>query len=52
MYLYAFAIEPLIYKINLNFNIKGIKIPNHEKTIKTFQHADDTSVCIQTESSY
>ena len=52
MYLYAFAVEPLIYKINLHSNINGIKIPNHEKTIKTFQHADDTSVCIQTESSY
>ena len=41
MILYILFIEPLIYKISQNTLIKGIKIPNCEREIKTIQHADD-----------
>ena len=52
MYLYAFALEPLVQKIENNKHIIGINIPNYEKQIKTIQHADDTTVILRTESSF
>ena len=44
--------EPLIYKISQNTLIKGIKIPNCEREIKTIQHADDITSIITTDTSY
>ena len=52
MLLYALSLEPLIYAINKNNYIKGIKIPNLLDEIKSIQHADDTSVIIENEVSY
>ena len=52
MVLYLLTLEPFINNINSNKNIKGIKIPNYRKEIKTMQHAADTIVIINNESSY
>ena len=52
MILYILCIEPLIYKISQNTLIKGIKIPNCEREIKTIQHADDITSIITTDTSY
>ena len=52
MILYILCIEPLIYKISQNTLIKGIKIPNCEREIKTIQHADDINSIITTDTSY
>ena len=47
MFLYALGLEPLIFKINSNPNIQGIKLPNSSKESKSLQHADDTIVIIK-----
>ena len=52
MLLYIFCIEPLIYKINNNPRIVGLKIPNCSEPIKTIQHVDDMTVIITTDRSY
>ena len=52
MFLYALGLEPLIFKINQNPQILGIKIPNIKNQIKSFQHADDTMVIIRDQKSY
>ena len=52
MFLYALGLEPLIFKINQNPQILGIKIPNMKNQIKSFQHADDTTVIIRDQKSY
>ena len=44
--------EPLIFKINANTFIQGIKLPNLHKQIKSLQHADDTIVIIKNTNSY
>ena len=51
MILYVLSLEPFIHKININENIKGIKIPNFKQEIKTTQHVDDTTVVIKNETS-
>ena len=52
MFLYALGLEPLIFKINQNPQILGIKILNIKNQIKSFQHADDTTVIIRSQTSY
>ena len=52
MFLYVLSLEPFINKININKNIKGVKVPNFKEEIKTTQHADDTTVIIKNEISY
>ena len=52
MDLYILSLEPLIYKINNNPNIKGIHTHNLNKEIKTVQHADDNTVIITTSTSF
>ena len=52
MFLYALGLEPLIFKINSNPNIQGIKLPNNSKETKSLQHADDTIVIIKIKKSY
>ena len=52
MFLYALGLKPLIFKINHNPQILGIKIPNIKNQIKSFQHADDTTVIIRDQKSY
>ena len=52
MFLYALGLEPLIFKINANTLIQGIKLPNLHKQIKSLQHADDTIVIIKNTNSY
>ena len=52
MFLYALGLEPLIFKINSNPNIQGIKLPNNSKETKSLQHADDTIVIIKNKKSY
>ena len=52
MIIYALVIEPLAINIKNNADIKGITIPNYDKTIKIFQHADDCSAIIQTNREY
>ena len=47
MFLYALGLEPLIFKINSNPNIHGIKLPNVPKESKSLQHADDKIVIIK-----
>ena len=51
MLLYALALEPFIFKINHNINIKGIHIPNLKNELKALQHADDLTCFITTELS-
>ena len=48
--LYILSLEPLIYEINNNPNIKDIHKPNKE--IKTVQHADDNNAIITTSTSF
>ena len=52
MFLYVLGLEPLIFKINANTLIQGIKLPNLHKQIKSLQHADDTIVIIKNTNSY
>ena len=52
MFLYALGLEPLIFKINANTLIQGIKLPNLHKQIKSLQHTDDTIVIIKNTNSY
>ena len=52
MFLYALGLETLIFKINQNPQILGIKIPNMKNQIKSFQHAYDTTVIIRDQKSY
>ena len=52
MFLYALGLESLIFKINQNPQILCIKIPNIKNQIKSFQHADDTTVIIRDEKYY
>ena len=52
MFLYALGLEPLIFKINQNPKILGIKILNIKNQIQSFQHADDTTVIIRSQTSY
>ena len=52
MFLCALGLESLIFKINQNPQILGIKIPNSKNQIKSFQHADDTTVIIRDRKSY
>ena len=52
MFLYALGLEPLIFKINQNPQILGIKIPNIKNQIKSFQHTDDTTVIIRDQKFY
>ena len=51
MLLYALALEPFIFKINHNINIKGIHIPNLKNELNALQHADDLTCFITTELS-
>ena len=50
--LYILSLEPLIYEINNNPNIKDINILNLNKEIKTVQHADDNNAIITTSTSF
>ena len=52
MLFFVLAAEPLISKINNNQLIKGIKLPNLNKPIKTIQHADDLTAIITSNQSY
>ena len=52
MLLYVICLEPLIYKINNNNSIKGLKIPNCKKEVKSIQHADDITDIIINDSSF
>ena len=52
MILYVICLEPLIFKINKNQNIKSIKIPNCIYEIKSIQHADDMTDIVINDASY
>ena len=52
MFLYALALEPFIFKINHNINIKGLHILNLKNELKDLQHADDLTCFITTELSF
>ena len=54
MFLYALGLEPLIFKINANSLIQGIKLQNLHNQIKSLlmQHADNTIAIIKNTISY
>ena len=53
MLLYVICLDPLIFKSNNNNSIKGLKIPNCKKQVKSIQHADDiTDIIINDYSSF
>ena len=51
MFIYAIILEPLVYKINQNEKINGLRIPNFGH-LKILQHADDMSSFISNKTSY
>ena len=52
MFLCALGLETLIYKINANTLIQGIKLPNLHTQIKSLQHTDETICIIKNANSY
>lgn len=49
--LYVLSAEPLSYTIRKNCNIRGIDIPYSDETAIIFQHADDTTLCVNDKMS-